>query len=31
MGLFRNNKEGGIMDTIRCDEKEFLIWKWSPT
>ena len=23
-------KEGGIMDAIRCDEKDFLIWKWRP-
>ena len=23
-------KEGGIMDMIRCDEKDFLIWKWRP-
>ena len=34
MGLFSfNNKpktEGGIMDAIRCDEKDFLIWKWRP-
>ena len=31
MGLFSNKKnEGGIMDTIRCDEKDFLIWKWRP-
>lgn len=30
MGLLWNKKEGGIMDVIRCDEKEFLIWKWSP-
>lgn len=29
MGLF-NRKEGGIMDAIRCDEKDFLIWKWRP-
>lgn len=29
MGLF-NKKEGGMMDTIRCDEKDFLIWKWRP-
>jgi len=28
MGLFsRNNDEGGLMDVIRCDEKEYLIWK----
>lgn len=30
MGLFGNKKEGGFMDVIRCDEKDFLIWKWSP-
>lgn len=29
MGLF-NRKEGGIMDVIRCDEQEYLIWKWRP-
>ena len=23
-------KDGGIMDAIRCDEKDFLIWKWRP-
>ena len=23
-------REGGIMDAIRCDEKDFLIWKWRP-
>lgn len=23
-------KEGGIMDAIRCDEKDYLIWKWRP-
>lgn len=32
MGLFGFGKknEGGIMDAIRCDEKDFLIWKWRP-
>lgn len=31
MGLFFNRKnEGGIMDAVRCDEKDFLIWKWRP-
>ena len=30
MGLF-NKKEGGLMDVIRCDEQEYLIWKWRPT
>ena len=31
MGLFSRNKEGGMMDMIRCDEPEYLIWKWRPT
>ena len=31
MGLLNKNKEGGIMDGIRCDEKDFLIWKWRPS
>ena len=30
MALFKNNPQGGIMDTIRCDEKSYLIWKWRP-
>ena len=29
MGIFKKN-EGGIMDVIRCDEKDYLIWKWRP-
>lgn len=29
MGLF-NKKEGGLMDVIRCDEQEYLVWKWRP-
>ena len=29
MGLF-NKKEGGLMDVIRCDEPEYLVWKWRP-
>lgn len=29
MGLFNKN-EGGIMDVIRCDEQDYLIWKWRP-
>lgn len=29
MGIFRRN-QGGYMDVIRCDEKEYLIWKWRP-
>jgi membrane protease subunit (stomatin/prohibitin family) len=31
MGLFNNKKEGGMMDMIRCDEQDFLIWKWRPS
>lgn len=32
MGLFGfgNKKEGGILDVIRCDEDNYLMWKWSP-
>lgn len=30
MGLFGNKKEGGLMDVIRCDELEYLVWKWRP-
>jgi len=31
MGLFSNKKsEGGMMDVIRCDQQQYLIWKWSP-
>lgn len=30
MGLFNSKKEGGIMDTIQCEKKDFLIWKWRP-
>lgn len=31
MGLFdRNNRKGGFMDEIRCDEPAYLIWKWHP-
>jgi membrane protease subunit (stomatin/prohibitin family) len=29
MGLF-SSSEGGFMDVIRCDEAEYLIWKWRP-
>lgn len=32
MALFdRNNRKGGLMDEIRCDEPSYLIWKWHPT
>lgn len=30
MGLFSSKKEGGMMDMIRCDEHDYLIWKWRP-
>lgn len=33
MGLFKNKdrkKDGGFFDVIRCDEPEYLIWKWHP-
>lgn len=29
MSIFNKN-EGGIMDVIRCDEQDYLIWKWTP-
>ena len=31
MGLFSSKKKGGILDTIRCDEQEYLVWKWRPS
>ena len=31
MGLFDKKKEGGLMDIIRCDEQEYLVWKWRPS
>lgn len=30
MGLFSNNRDGGMMNVIRCDEQEYLVWKWRP-
>ncbi|MCQ2195160.1 MAG: SPFH domain-containing protein [Paludibacteraceae bacterium] len=29
-GLFGSKNEGGMMDVIRCDEPEYLVWKWRP-
>ena len=29
MGLF-NRKNGGLMDVIRCDQQDYLVWKWRP-
>jgi membrane protease subunit (stomatin/prohibitin family) len=31
MGFFSNKKDGGLLDIIRCDENEYLIWKWKPS
>ena len=31
MGLFGNKSEGGMMDVIRCDQQEYLVWKWRPS
>lgn len=31
MGLFSSKSEGGLMDVIRCDEQEYLVWKWRPS
>lgn len=31
MGIFGKKNEGGWMDVIRCDQEEYLIWKWSPS
>ena len=25
-----NQNRAGMMDEIRCDEKDYLIWKWRP-
>ena len=30
MGLFSGNRNGGFMDVIRCDEENYLVWKWRP-
>lgn len=30
MGLFNKKNEGGLMDVIRCDQEEYLVWKWRP-
>ena len=31
MGIFSSKKEGGMADIIRCDEQEYLVWKWRPS
>lgn len=30
-GLGSKSSEGGFMDVIRCDEQEYLVWKWRPS
>lgn len=30
MGLFSRGKGGGLMNVIRCDEEEYMVWKWRP-
>ncbi len=30
MGLFGRGKSGGLMNVIRCDEEDYLVWKWRP-
>lgn len=31
MGFFGKKSEGGFLDVIRCDEQDYLIWKWTPS
>jgi membrane protease subunit (stomatin/prohibitin family) len=31
MGLFSKKTEGGAMDVIRCDQPDYLVWKWRPS
>lgn len=31
MGFFSKKAEGGVMDVIRCDEEQYLVWKWRPS
>lgn len=30
MGLFGRGNGGGLMNVIRCDEQEYMVWKWRP-
>lgn len=30
MAIFKKRQTGGFADVIRCDEKDFLVWKWHP-
>ena len=31
MGLFSSKKNGGILNVIRCDEDDYLVWTWRPS
>ncbi|KAB2963805.1 SPFH domain-containing protein, partial [Zoogloea sp.] len=31
MSFFGKKSEGGMLDVIRCDQEDYLIWKWSPS
>lgn len=31
MGIFNRKKKGGFSDVIRCDETNYLVWKWHPS
>ncbi|MBR1789996.1 MAG: SPFH domain-containing protein [Bacteroidaceae bacterium] len=30
MGIFGRGSGGGLMNVIRCDEQDYLVWKWRP-
>lgn len=30
MGIFGRGNGGGLMNVIRCDEENYLVWKWRP-
>ncbi len=30
MGIFGKGKSGGLMNVIRCNEDNYLVWKWRP-
>ncbi len=31
MGIFSRGKSGGMMNVIRCDQEDYLVWKWRPS
>ena len=31
MGFFSRGKSGGMMNVIRCDEQDYMVWKWRPS